>query len=185
MSHSAEPDEYPSTRATEDVSSNANEAPRPAAQRISSRWAVVIPTAIAVVALGVAAWALLRPPPDTHSSPTAQQVAEAKGRACAAYTTVRTAVALQTGGAANADPAAAQTVATNARLAMAVGSQHLVDNLSPAVPSELAGLMHSIASDLQGLTITALAGAADDDANQVARLHDLEANSVKVVEQCK
>ena len=127
----------------------------------------------------------MRTPTENSSAPTAQEVADAKGRACEAYIKVRTAVALQTQGAVGTDPAAAQAVAANARLAMSVGSQHLVDNLSPAVPAELAGLLRTLATDLQNLTINALAGAPDGDAGQVTRLRDLEANSTKIVEQCK
>ena len=56
-----------------------------------SQWATLAPVPIAVVALGVAIWALLRLPSDTPPSPSAQQVADAKGRACAAYTTVHAA----------------------------------------------------------------------------------------------
>ena len=68
---------------------------------------------------------------------------------------------------------------------MSVGSQHLVDNLSPAVPAELAGLLRTLATDLQNLTIDALGGTADDEAGQVSRLHDLEANSARIVDLCK
>ena len=150
-----------------------------------ARWATLAPTLIAVVALGVAIWALLRPPSDTPPPPNAQQVADAKARVCAAYNTVRTAVALQTQADVGTDPAASQAIAANARLAMAVGGQHLIDNLSPAVPPELAELIRSLATDLQNLTINALAGTAGDEASQVARLQGLEANSAKIVELCK
>ena len=185
MSHSAEPDEDQPHRSTAQPRSHSHEAPAQPAQRMLSRWATFAPTLIAVVALGVAIWALLRPPSDTPPPPSAQQVADAKGRACAAYTTVRTAVALQTRADVGTDPIASQAVAANARLAMAVGGQHLVDNLSPAVPSELVGLLRSVATDLQNLTINALAGTAEDEASQVARLQGLEANSAKIVELCK
>jgi hypothetical protein len=165
-----------------------DEQPNPPAkttQRTPWRWATLALALIAVVATGVAIWALVRPTSDTPASPTAQQVVEAKERACAAYGKVRTAVALQTQAEVGTDPVAAQAVAANARLAMSVGSQHLVDNLNPAVPPELAGLLRSLATDLQNLTINALAGTADDEAGQLARLHDLEANSTKIVELCK
>ena len=175
MSHSAEPDEY----------EDEDQPPQSTAQRMPLRWATLASALIAVVALGVAIWALVRSPSDTPPPPSAQQVADAKGRACAAYTTVRTAVALQTRADVGTDPIASQAVAANARLAMAVGGQHLVDNLSPAVPSELAGLLRSVATDLQNLTINALAGTTDDDGDQVARLHELEATSAKIVELCK
>lgn len=173
MSHSAETDPEP------DASPDESRAtPRP-------HWVVLVPTLIAVIALGVAAWALFRPPHQDHSTPSAQQVADAKSQACTAYNTVRTAVALQTHGDPGADPATLQLVAANARLAMAVGSEHLVDNLNPAVPADLAASLRSLAADLQNLTINALAGTADGDATQVARLHDLETTSVKIVDLCK
>jgi hypothetical protein len=53
------------------------------------------------------------------------------------------------------------------------------------VPPELAELLRSLATDLQDLTINALAGTAEDDASQVARLQGLEANSAKIIELCK
>ena len=173
MSHSAEPDE------------DEVQPPQSTAQRMPLRWATLAPALIAVVALGVAIWALVRSPSDTPPPPSAQQVADAKVRACAAYTTVRTAVARQTQAEVGPDPIASQAIAANARLAMAVGAQHLVDNLDPAVPPELAELMRSLATDLQNLTINALAGTAEDEASQVARLQGLEANSAKIVELCK
>jgi hypothetical protein len=138
---------------------------------------------IAAIALGLSIWALVRS--DGPAGPTAQQVADAKGRACSAYNTVRKAVALQTQPPQGDDPAAAQSVATNARMAMAIGSQHLVDNLDPAVPPELAGLLRSLATDLQGITINALAGNPDTDPDQVARLQGLEKTSTRIVELCK
>jgi hypothetical protein len=47
---------------------------------------------------------------------TNQQVADAKARACAAYTTVRTGVSLQTHATGAADPVATPAVAVDARL---------------------------------------------------------------------
>lgn len=185
MSHSAEPDEDQPHQPIAQRRAHSHEAPVRPAQRLLSRWATLAPTLIAVVALGVAIWALLRSPSDTPQPPSAQQVADAKGRACAAYNTVRTAVALQTRADVGTDPIASQAVAANARLAMAVGGQHLVDNLSPAVPPELAELLRSLATDLQNLTINALAGTAGDDVSQVDRLRDIEADSAKIVELCE
>jgi hypothetical protein len=184
MTH-AKPDEEPLqqppiTGATsEPRDASANLAPR-----VSSRLAIVVPVLISLVALGLASWALLRPPADTPPPPTAQQVADAKAVACAAYTRVRAAVALQSQADVGSDPNASQLVAVNARLAMAVGSQHIVDNLSPAVPAELAGLLRSVANGLQDLAVNALAGTSGDDAGQVARLRELEATSQRIVELC-
>jgi hypothetical protein len=187
MTHAAEPDdEQPELAAPEQQDPSTDRPAQPSAG-VRWKWATVALAVIAVVAIGVAGWALRRPHTDTAPTPsaTAQDVVAAKSRACDAYAQVRTAVALQTQAEVGTDPAAAQAVAANARLAMAVGSEHLVDNLSPAVPAELAGLLRTLATDLQNLTMNALAGTADDEAGQVARLHDLEANSARIVDLCK
>jgi hypothetical protein len=185
MTHSAEPDEELPHQPVSHARPESDAAPAQPKPRIASRLAIVVPTVIAVVALGIAIWALTDRPSTTPPSPTAQEIAEAKGRACDAYGLARAAVALQTRADTGSDPIAAQAIAANARLAMAVGSQHLVDSLSPAVPSELAGLLRSVATDLQDLAINALAGTTDGDAGQVARLHDLETTSARVAELCK
>jgi hypothetical protein len=185
MTHSAEPDAEEPHQPVSHARPDLDEPPADPTPSVVSRLAIVVPTLIAVVALGIAIWALMRPAATTPPSPTAQETAEATKRACDAYGLARTAVALQTHADTGTDPIAAQAIAANARLAMAVGSQHLLDSLSPAVPSELTGLLRSVATDLQGLAINALAGTTDGDAGQVARLKDLEATSARVVELCK
>jgi hypothetical protein len=184
MTHSSEPDEEQPHQPAH-ARPDPEDAPTDAKTGIASRLAIVVPTLTSVVALGIAIWALTHTPSTTPPAPTAQETADATKRACDAYALARTAVALQTRADTGTDPIAAQAIAANARLAMAVGSQHLVDSLSPAVPSELAGLLRSVATDLQGLAINALAGTTDGDAGQVARLHDLETTSKRVVELCK
>lgn len=183
MTHAMPDEEQPPHRTpTADIPRDTPPKTKP--QR-SGRLAVVVPVLISVVALGVASWALLRAPDDTAPPPSDQQVAEAKDAACAAYTRVRTSVALQSQTGAGADPNAAPLVAVNARLAMAVGSQHIVDSLTPAVPAELADSLRSVATGLQDLTINALAGTDGGEAGQVARLREIEATSQKIVELCK
>lgn len=185
MTHSAEPDEEQPRQPVSHAQPDSDDAPAQPNPSIVSRLAIVVPTLISIVALGIAIWALTHPASTAPPPPTAEQVAEAKGRACDAYSRVHTAVALQTRADTGTDPIAAQAIAANARLSMSVGSQHLVDSLSPAVPSELAGLLRSVATDLQDLAINALAGTTDGDTGQVARLHDLETTSARVVELCK
>jgi hypothetical protein len=185
MSHSTETaaEEPPQSTAKRRPAHSGDESAH-LVQRILSHWGTLAAALIAIAALGVAIWALLRPPVNSFPSPTVQQIADAKGRACSAYGTVRTAVALQTRVEPAADPVAAQAVAANARLAMAVGSDYLLSHLDPAVPPQLAELLRSLAADLQDLTINALAGVGDTDPGQVARLHDVEEKSAKIVEQC-
>ena len=185
MTHSAEPDdELQEQRSTSHARAESHDAPGDPAPRVPRRLTIAVPVLISLVALGVASWAMLRTPSETPSPPSAQQIADAKKTACTAYGQVRTAVAVQSQGNVGTDPNTAQLVALNARLAMAVGSQHIVDSLSPEVPSELADLLRSVATGLQDLTVNALAGTSGDDAGQVTRLRDLEATSQKIVELC-
>ncbi len=104
----------------------------------------------------------------------AQQIAAAKARACAAFTTVRAAVSLQNHANLGPDPAAVQAVAANARLAMYGGGSYLLARLDAATSADLAGAMRSFAADLQDIAINALAGVGNDDPAQAARLRDGE-----------
>jgi hypothetical protein len=186
MSHSIEPagEEPPPERAkrrpahSDDTSSNF-------VPRAMTRWATPATAVIAIVALAIAIWALLRPHAGSAAPPSAEQIADAKGRACAAYSTVRNAVSVQTHADVGDDPVAKQAVAANARLAMAAGGRYLSEHVDPAVPPQLADSLRSLAADLQDITIYALAGLPDDDPGQVGRLHDVEAKSAKIVELCK
>jgi hypothetical protein len=151
-----------------------------------SRWVPVIALLIALIAIAVAVWALLRPPP-TSTTPraTSQQTADAKGGACTAYKTVSTAVSLQTHAELGSDPVAVQAVAANARLAMAAGASYLLDRLDPATPPDLSAAIRSFATDLQDIAVNALAGVANDDPAQAGRLRDGEAASIRIGNLCK
>lgn len=146
--------------------------------------AVIALAAVAVIASAVAAWALLRPAP-ADNPPTEPQIAEAKERACAAYLTVRTAVALQTNPAPGTDPIQEPAIAANARLAMVTGSSYMLDHLDPATPPQLAKSMRLLATNLQDLAITAMAGRGSDDPEQLARWRDYNVVNAEVAELCK
>lgn len=71
------------------------------AQPTRSRWVAPAALVIAVIAIGVAIWALVRSPDEPAPSPgdpavNAQQSDDAKGRVCAAFDIVRRAVSMQT-----------------------------------------------------------------------------------------
>jgi hypothetical protein len=182
--HGADADE---PQADADESTEAPSATRePSARR--NRWLWVGPAALAValIAIGIAAWALLRQPAaPAPASPTSQQVDDAKGRACAAYTTVRTAVSLQTNIDLGPEPVARQAAAANGRLAMVASGSYLNAHLDPATPAELATAIRSFADDLQAIAMNALAGVGNDDPTQAARLRDGEAISRRIADLCK
>jgi hypothetical protein len=150
-----------------------------------SGWVAPAALALAVVAIAVAAWALLRPPARATAPATTQQISDAKTRACTAYNTVRTAVSLQTHADPGSDPVAVQAIAANARLAMAAGGSYLLAHLDPATPPPLAAAIRNFADDLQGIAMNVLAGVSNDDPAQAARLRDGEAATARLADLCK
>lgn len=141
---------------------------------------------VAVVAVGLAGWALMRPAAGGPvESPSAQQVSEAKAQACASVTTVGTAVSLQTHVSLGADPVAVQAVAANARLSMAAAGPYLLAHLDSATPPPLAAAVRSFSGNLQDIAMNTLAGVSNEEPAQAARLADAQKSSVQLAELCK
>ena len=113
------------------------------------------------------------------------KAADAKARVRAAFETVTKAVSLQTHADGGKDPVAVTAVAANARLSMTAGSAYLLSRLDPATPPELAAAVRSLAELLEDIAMNSLAGVANEDAVQAARLRDAEAASVRVAEILK
>jgi hypothetical protein len=162
------------------------------------RWLASAALVAALGALGISSWVLLRPPstsaaPATtsgsaaSSAPSAQQIADAKTRACGAYNTVGTAVTLRSNADPGPDPAGvqAQATAANTRLALIVGHSYLLSRLDPATPAPLAAALRRFAGDLQEVAIYALAGVNTDDPAQAGRLQDVVALNTQITEMCK
>jgi hypothetical protein len=152
-----------------------------------SVWVASAAILIAVIAICLAAWALLRQPSDNNHPPpaTAQQVTDAKAHTCAAFSTVRTAVSLQTNADVGSDPVGIQSIAANARLSMAGGGPYLVARLEPATPAPLATAIRSLADDLDDIAMNALAGVGNDDVIQADRMRDGEALAAQIRDLCK
>jgi hypothetical protein len=141
---------------------------------------------LAVIAAAIAIWALVRAPQsNTAPAATSQQTADAKGRACTAFNTVRQAVSLETHADLGTDPVAVQAVAANARLAMTAGASYLRDRLDPATPADVAAALRSFARGLEDISMYAQAGVANTDPAQAARLHDAEAADARIAELCR
>ena len=147
---------------------------------------------VALSSLGIALWALLRPPPAPEKpaappGPSAQQVGDAKTKACDAYTTVRTAVDLRSGADPGPDPASAQAevVAANARQALTVGHSYLLSHLDPATPVPLAAAIRNFTERIESVAIHALAGVNPDDPAQASRIRDFVTLDEQITGLCK
>lgn len=173
------------------MSEQAPEQPRishhPVSVRVQPAWIAPVSLGVAVIAVGIAVWALVAPPKGDSSAPTAndQQISAAKARACTAFATVRTAVALQTHVDLGQDPVAVQAVAAASRLSMSSGATYLLASLDPATPVDLATAVRNFANDLRDISLYGQAGVGASDPAQASRLRDGEAASVKVADLCK
>lgn len=142
---------------------------------------------LAVVSLGIAAFALFRTF-DSEPAYSAAQQDQARTAICAAFETVRTAVATNTnveppGG--SADIAGALAVAANARIALLDGGQYLLARLDPATPTDLAGEIRRFADQLMDIGAAATAGVPNSDPVQAGRLQDAEAASTAISGRCR
>lgn len=142
--------------------------------------------ATAVLALGIAVFALLRTF-DTEPGYTQAQREDARAAVCAAFETVRTGVATNTnvtppGG--SGDITGALAVAANARVALLDGGQYLLAKLDPATPADLAADVRRFANQLMDIGAAATAGVPNTDQAQTGRLRDAEAASSAVSARC-
>ena len=149
--------------------------------------ALLVVAVIALIAIGLAAWALLRPAPGSDPDYSDSQRADAKTKVCAAFDVVRRGVNLNTslsvpGG--QDDVTGTLAVAANARLSAYVGGLYLLERLDPATPTELADPIRGFANLLTDIGAAATAGASDSDPDQAARLKDADAANTKLRELC-
>ena len=171
---------------SEDAAEHVHVSRQPVTVRTQPSWIAPVSLGVAIIAVGVAVWALVsKPSVSAPPAPTTQQTADAKTRACVAFTTVRTAVALQTHTDLGPEPVAVQTVAGVSRLAMSSGATYLLANLDAATPSELAGAIRTFADDLSAISMYGQAGIGAGEPAQSARLRDGEAVSAKITDMCR
>lgn len=155
---------------------------------VRPKWIAPVSLGVALIALGVAVWALVSPP--RHESPAApvpsgQQVADAKARACTAFATVRAAVSLQTHTELGPEPVAVEAVTAVSRLAMSSGATYLLAHLDAAAPGDLTSAIREFAADLQDISMYGQAGVGANDPAQGSRLKSGDALSKKIAELCK
>lgn len=153
----------------------------------SPRWIAPTALVIALLAAAAAGWALVKPAP---AADAAGAVADPKAQVCNVFNTVSRAVSIQTKRAPGPDlgpltPVAAEAIAANARLAMSGGASYLLEQLPANAPKELAAEVRAFASNLNGLSVNALAGIPNDQEPQAGLLRSAEETNKKIVELCK
>jgi len=144
---------------------------------------------LAVVAIALSVWALLRPAAGSENAANysdAQRM-EAKSQICVAFAMVRQGVSRNTnlqvpGG--EGDIAGALGVAANARISLYDGGQYLMARLAPATPTELADTERAFANGLMDIGAAATAGAQNTDPEQSKRLTDADAAATKIGQLC-
>lgn len=148
-------------------------------------WIAPAALAVAVIALAVSAWGLLRSPSGDADEPTSPTSGDPKTQVCDAFTMVRNAVSLQTNADLGNDRVAQQAVAANARLATLGGGEFLLARLNGSVPADLADAVRSFADDLTYIGMGQLAGAPANDPGQANRQKTAQATAVKIDTLCR
>lgn len=156
---------------------------------------------IALIAVGLAVWALARTPEEPSAAQGAEpgdaaqgaepgdaaqgaQPGGAKQRVCDSAQVVAVAVQLQTNTTLGSDPAAVEAVAANARLAMLGGGDYLLSQIENGTPADLADAARSFGTTLRVIGINALAGLPNSDPAQDGRLRDAERIRDTLAELC-
>lgn len=149
-------------------------------------WTAPLALLVALVAVGLAVWALVRTPaPSEPAEQTTAQSGGDKAGVCAAFQTVRTAVSLQTNADLGPDPVARTAVAANARLATLGGGSYLYGKVNASTPTDLADAVRSFATDLQDIGVKQLAGVSNSDPALTAQLQNAQNTSNRITDLCK
>jgi hypothetical protein len=149
----------------------------------SSRWVAPLAAGIALIALGLATWALVRSPADGNAA--IDSPGNPTANVCSAFQTVTKAVGLQTNTDLGAEPVAQQAVAGNARLALVGGGTYLLNRIPATTPPELAEAVRVFAMNLQDIGMNYLAGVANSDPAQISRLADGRKSSAAIGDLCR
>lgn len=156
----------------------------------------VLALIIALIAVGLAAWVLIK---ESKSSQTAQSEETAsaftgdaadnpEGTICEAFNLVRTGVQTNTnlqppGGPK--DVTGSMAVAANARLSLVEGGQYLLARLQPDTSQDLTDAIRTFANRLMDIGAHSIAGIPNSDPAQSARLKEADASSAEIADLCK
>jgi hypothetical protein len=155
---------------------------------------------VALAAVGLAAWALMKEPKSSDPAQTAQSsestgsvfsgdvTDDPKGSVCQAFNLVRTGVQSNTNLRAPGGPedvTGALAVAANARLSLSEGGAYLLSRLQPDTPAELTDAVRKFANQLMDIGARSIAGIPNSDPDQAARLKDADISSAALSNLCK
>ena len=163
----------------------------------------VLALVVALVAVGLAAWVLIKEPKSSEPAQAAQSSGSSdsthsvfsgdvsqdpKGSICQAFNLVRTGVQSNTnlrppGGPE--DVTGALAVAANARLSLSEGGAYLLARLEPDTPQDLTDAVRKFANQLMDIGARSIAGIPNTDPDQAARLKDADASSASIANLCK
>lgn len=160
----------------------ADDDAKPPTSPTQQRWVAPAALVIAMIAVGLAAWALVQSP--AEPAVDAQQSEAAKARVCDAFDIVLKAVSMQTNADLGADPVARQAVAANARLATLGGGEYLLSRLGPATPNDLADAVRTFANDIQDVGMNQLVGISNADPQVAALLGTAQDASERIARMC-
>ena len=151
---------------------------------------------VAVVAVGLAGWALFTQSSDDEDGAelvevtpefTEVQHSEAKSKACSAFNLVRRGVTINTNQPNPGGPediTGALAVAANARVSLYDGGQYLLARIDPATPDELAEAVGKFGDLLLDIGAAATAGVTNSDPDQAARLREADGINKTIVTLC-
>jgi hypothetical protein len=142
---------------------------------------------VALVAVGVAIAAWLRPIPDNSPAPppeptyTDEQIADAKANVCEAYDVTKNEVSINTHRPdMEGDEVGSLAAAAMKRLALYAAGDYLLDRLStePATPAELAEPVRSLANSYGEFGIHALNNEPDSVLDSIRRAADADIETI-------
>jgi hypothetical protein len=159
----------------------------------------VLALIVAFVAVGLAAWTLVREPKASEASPSGQAAESAsvftgattdnpKGAICEAFNIVRVGVQANTNLKSPGGPedvTGALAVAANARLSLSDGGQYLLARLQPDTPQDLTDAVTEFANGLMDIGARSIAGIPNTDPDQAARLAEADKSSAAIANLCK
>jgi hypothetical protein len=143
---------------------------------------------VALVAVGLAVWALMKEPSKEAQVFTGTTTDDPKGSICESFNVIRNGVQINTnlkppGGPE--DVTGSMAVAANARLALYDGGQYLLARLQPGTPPDLADAVRKFANNLMDIGARSTSGIPNSDPGQAARLKEADEANAKITELCK